>query len=96
MIVWSKTYEGEAAEESETIFKISSKEAKQHTKWCRRKGYTKTNLPYFKYLDKPSNCMTDLEIGWFASNPWLVQVMKDWREKDHSLSKDIIFLVKID
>ena len=59
LIVWSKTYEGEAAEESETVFKSSSKEAKQHTKWCRRKGYTKTNLPSFKNVDKPSNSVVN-------------------------------------
>ena len=47
LIVWSKTHESEAAEESEIDFKNASKDAKQHTKWCRRQGYTKSRLPFF-------------------------------------------------
>ena len=42
LIVWSKTYEGEAAEESENEFISAPRDTKQHTKWCRRNGFTRT------------------------------------------------------
>ena len=36
LIVWSKTYEGEAAEESENVFISAPRDSKQHTKWCNK------------------------------------------------------------
>ena len=47
LIVWSKTYEGDAAEESEIEFISAPRDTKQHTKWCRSNGFTKTIMPYF-------------------------------------------------
>ena len=64
LIVWSKTHESEAAEESEIDFKNASKDAKQHTKWCRRHGYTKSRLPFFKDLDAPVNSV----INFFSKS----------------------------
>ena len=53
LIVWSKTYEGEAAEESENVFISAPRDSKQHTKWCRRNGFTKTKMPYFHSKEQP-------------------------------------------
>ena len=53
LIVWSKTYEGEAAEESENEFISAPRDTKQHTKWCRRNGFTKTKMPFFHSKEKP-------------------------------------------
>ena len=38
---------GDAAEESEIEFISAPRDTKQHTKWCRSNGFTKTIMPYF-------------------------------------------------
>ena len=86
LIVWSKTYEGEAAEESENEFISAPRDTKQHTKWCSRNGFTKTKMPFFHSKEKPLSSVLNFFSQSSMNNYENLQGHSEKGKRDESLN----------